>query len=222
LHPVFVALRQTVGKFEIPIDPFLDLLTAFRQDQTVHRYVDWEAVLGYCRYSANPVGRLVLYVCGYADDERQRLSDAICTALQLANFWQDVGRDLDKDRIYIPFDALAAHHFTEKDFVARRFDARYVALMKDLIGRTRELFAAGSSLAKRVTPGLRVDIELFRSGGLAVLDAIEAIGYNTLQRRPTLSRATQAKLLGRALLSSLISRWRGEQEINTFPACRNA
>jgi len=221
-HAVFVALRQTVHEFEIPIDPFLDLLTAFRQDQAVHRYPDWDSVLGYCRYSANPVGRLVLYVCGYADAERQRLSDAICTALQLVNFWQDVGRDLDKDRIYIPLDALAAHDITEQDLVARRFDPRYVALMKNLIGRTRELFAAGSSLTKRVTPELRVDIELFRSGGLAVLDAIEAMGYNTLKRRPTLGRATQAKLLGRALVSSLISRWRGDQEINSFPACRNA
>ena len=108
-HPVFVALRGTIRAFDIPVEPFSDLLIAFRQDQTVHRYPTWSGVLGYCSYSANPVGRLVLYLCGYRDAERQRLSDATCTALQLANFWQDVGRDLEKGRIYIPLEALAAH-----------------------------------------------------------------------------------------------------------------
>ncbi len=118
-------------------------MRAFRQDQRVQRYATWDDVLDYCVYSANPVGRLVLYVCGYRDEERQRLSDFTCTALQLANFWQDVSRDLEKGRIYIPLDALAAHGLSEADIVERRFDARYVALMKDLIARTRELFAAG-------------------------------------------------------------------------------
>ncbi len=202
-HPVFVALAPTVREFDLPIEPFLDLLTAFRQDQTVHRYPTWEDVLGYCRYSANPVGRLVLYLCGYRDAERQRLADFTCTALQLANFWQDVARDLDKDRIYIPLDALAAHGLDAADIVARRFDARYVALMKDLLARTRELFAAGLPLARRVAPELRTDIELFSRGGLAVLDAIQAIGYNTLELRPALSRLMQVRLLG----SALTARW---------------
>ncbi len=203
-HPVFVALAPTVREFDIPIEPFLDLLTAFRQDQTVHLYPTWEDVLGYCRYSANPVGHLVLYLCGYRDAERQRLADFTCTALQLANFWQDVARDLDKDRLYIPLDALAAHGLDAADIVERRFDSRYVALMKDLLARTRELFAAGMRLARLVAPALRTDVELFSRGGLAVLDAIEAIGYNTLQNRPALSRATQMRLLGRALGSRLL------------------
>ncbi|HEX2715868.1 MAG TPA: squalene synthase HpnC, partial [Candidatus Acidoferrales bacterium] len=202
-HPVFIALAPTLRGFDIPIEPFLDLLTAFRQDQTVHRYRTWEDVQGYCRYSANPVGRLVLYLCGYRDAERQRLSDFTCTALQLANFWQDVARDLEKDRIYIPLDALAAHGLSGDDVAAWRFDSRYVALMKDLIARTRTLFAAGRPLVECVKPELRTDIELFSRGGLAVLDAIEAMGYNTLERRPALSRATQAGLLGRALASRL-------------------
>ena len=146
-HPVFIALRQTIRACEIPIEPFSDLLVAFRQDQTVHRYPTWDGVLGYCRYSANPVGRLVLYLCGYRDAGRQQLSDATCTALQLANFWQDVRRDLEKGRIYIPLEALAAHGLTEDDIVARRFDERYVSLMKELIARTRELFAEGLPLA---------------------------------------------------------------------------
>ncbi len=134
---------KRLPRCDIPIEPFSDLLIAFRQDQTVHRYATWDDVLDYCRYSANPVGRLVLYLCGYRDAERQQLSDATCTALQLANFWQDVARDLEKGRIYIPLEALAAHGLTEDDIVPRRFDARYVSLMKELIARTRELFAEG-------------------------------------------------------------------------------
>ncbi len=216
-HPVFVALAPTVREFDIPIQPFLDLLTAFRQDQTVHRYATWEDVLGYCRYSANPVGWLVLYLCGYRDAARQQLSDYTCTALQLANFWQDVARDLEKDRIYIPLDALAAHGLSAADIVARRFDTRYVSLMRDLVGRTRGLFAAGQPLVARVARELRTDVELFSRGGLAVLDAIEAIGYNTLERRPALSRATQARLLGRALLSRLLAPARPDNRGPTSP-----
>jgi len=188
-HAVFVALGDTVKAFDIPIEPFRDLLKAFRQDQTVHRYPDWDSVIGYCRYSANPVGHLVLYLCGYRDAERQKLSDHTCTALQLANFWQDVARDLEKDRIYIPLNALARHGLTEADLFAHRFDNRYVALMKELVARTRELFAAGRPLVERVDAGLRVDIDLFSRGGLAVLDSIESIGYDTLHHRPALSRS---------------------------------
>jgi squalene synthase HpnC len=221
-HPVFVALAATVREFELPIEPFLDLLAAFRQDQTVHRYSTWQDVLSYCRYSANPVGHLVLYLCGYRDPERQELSDFTCTALQLANFWQDVARDLDRDRIYIPLDALAAHGLAADDVVARRFDARYVALTQDLIARTRELFAAGLPLSRRVAPELRVDIELFSRGGLAVLDAIEAIGYNTLERRPALGRSTQARLLGRALVSRLFAPWQSGKGVSPSLAGGNA
>jgi len=213
-HAVFIALADTVRAFDLPIEPFLHLLSAFRQDQTVHRYATWPEVLGYCRYSANPVGRLVLYLCRHRDAERQQLSDFTCTALQLANFWQDIARDLDSDRLYIPLDALAAHGLAAEDIVARRFDARYVALMKDLIARTRELFAAGAPLARRVDSELRMDIELFSRGGLAVLEAIEAIGYNTLERRPALGRSTQARLLGRALLSRLFAPWQSDKGVS--------
>jgi squalene synthase HpnC len=200
-HPVLIALGETIRAKQIPAQPFRDLLRAFRQDQSVHRYATWDGVLDYCVYSANPVGRLVLYLCDYRDAERQRLSDSTCTALQLANFWQDVSRDLEKGRIYIPLDALAAHGLTEEDVVARRFDARYVALMKSLIARTRELFAAGLPLAERVDGTLRIDIELFSRGGLAILDAIESSGYNTLEHRPALTKWTELRLVGRALAS---------------------
>jgi len=205
-HPVLIALRETIRAKDIPLQPFCDLLCAFRQDQTVHRYATWDEVFDYCVYSANPVGRLVLYLCGYRNEARQKLSDSTCTALQLANFWQDVSRDLEKGRIYIPLEALAAHGLTEADIVGKRFDARYTALMKSLISRTREVFRAGQPLTQTVERFLRVDLEMFSGGGLAILDAIEASGYNTLEHRPSLSKWTQAKLLGKTLVVSAFSR----------------
>ncbi len=205
-HPVFVALRETVVAKNIPKQPFADLLRAFRQDQNVKRYATWESMIGYCVYSANPVGRLVLYLCGYRDEERQAMSDATCTALQLANFWQDVSRDLEKGRIYIPLDIAATHGLSEADIVERRFDDRYVSLMKDLIARTRILFAQGAPLAKMVSGRLSVDLEMFSRGGVAVLDAIESMGYDTLHHRPSISKAKQVGLLGRSLLTHLVAR----------------
>ncbi len=205
-HPVFIALRATIVAKDIPREPFADLLKAFRQDQTVKRYPTWDAIMNYCVYSANPVGRLVLYLCGYRDEQRQKLSDATCTALQLANFWQDVSRDLEKGRIYIPLDEAAAHGVTEKDIVERRFDERYATLMKSLIARTRALFAEGAPLSKTVDSRLRVDLELFSKGGLAVLEAIEDMGYDTLHRRPAISKGKQARLLGRALVTRAIAK----------------
>jgi squalene synthase HpnC len=203
-HPVFVALRETILAKDVPRQPFADLLKAFRQDQVVKRYPTWDAVLDYCVYSANPVGRLVLYLCGYRDEERQRLSDATCTALQLANFWQDVSRDLEIGRIYIPLDRAAAHGLSEADIVGKKFDAHYVSLMKELIGTTRGLFEKGMPLAKKVEGKLSVDLEMFSRGGLAVLDAIEAMGYDTLHQRPEVSKVKQVGLLGRALVSHVL------------------
>ncbi len=202
-HPVFVALRQTILAKSIPKEPFADLLKAFRQDQFVKRYQTRDAMIGYCRYSANPVGRLVLYLCGYRDEERQLMSDATCTALQLANFWQDVDRDLEKGRIYIPLDIAAAHGVSENDIVERRFGDNYVALMKDLIARTRILFAQGAPLARMVSGRIRIDLDMFTRGGIAVLDAIEAMGYDTLHMRPSVSKGKQARLLGRAFFAHL-------------------
>ncbi|HEY2548812.1 MAG TPA: squalene synthase HpnC, partial [Candidatus Acidoferrum sp.] len=213
-HPVFVALRETIIAKDIPKQPFADLLRAFRQDQNVKRYPTWDSMIGYCVYSANPVGRLVLYLCGYRDEERQRLSDATCTALQLANFWQDVSRDLEKSRIYIPLDVAASHGVTESDIVGRNFDERYVNLMKDLIARTRTLFAEGAPLAKRVTGRLSVDLEMFTRGGVAVLDAIESIGYDTLHTRPSIGKAKQARLLVRSVIAHLAAKPAPTKSIN--------
>jgi squalene synthase HpnC/squalene synthase HpnD len=203
-HPVFVALRETIVSKNIPKQPFADLLKAFRQDQTVKRYSTWESVLDYCVYSANPVGRLVLYLCGYRDESRQKLSDATCTALQLANFWQDVSRDLEKGRIYIPLDIAAQHGVSEDHIVLRRFSDSYVALMKNLIARTRLLFAEGLPLAQQVKGKLRLDLEMFSRGGIAVLEAIEAQGYDTLHNRPIVSKTKQAALLARILFARIL------------------
>jgi squalene synthase HpnC len=202
-HPVFVALQETVNAKEVPKQPFADLLKAFRQDQVVKRYPSWDAVLDYCKYSANPVGRLVLYLCSYRDEERQKLSDATCSALQLANFWQDVSRDLEKGRIYIPLDRASAHGLSERQIVERKFDERYVALMKELIGYTRALFEKGKLLSRMVSGKLSVDLAMFNRGGVAVLDAIEAIGYDTLNRRPEVSKGKQVRLLGRAIVAHM-------------------
>ena len=204
-HAVFVALHETIIAKDIPKQPFADLLKAFRQDQTVKRYPTWESVLDYCVYSANPVGRLVLYLCGYRDEARQRLSDATCTALQLANFWQDVSRDVEKRRIYIPLDIAGRHCVSEDDIVSRRFSQNYVALMRDLIRSTRALFGEGLPLAQQVEGRLSVDLEMFSRGGMAVLDAIETQGYDTLNRRPSISKAKQASLLAMVLFRRLLS-----------------
>src|SRR5690348_4610911 len=220
-HPVFVALRQTIVAKGIPKEPFADLLKAFRQDQFVKRYKTWDAMIGYCRYSANPVGRLVLYLCGYRDEARQLMSDETCTALQLANFWQDVDRDLEKDRVYIPLDIAATHGVSETDIVERRFGENYVALMKDLIARTRALFAQGAPLARMASGRISIDLDMFTRGGVAVLDAIEAMGYDTLHKRPAVSKGKQARLLGRAFFAHLFqSASRPESPTGGFPIAK--
>src|SRR5437764_3967966 len=132
-HPVFVALAESVRQFNIPQHEFSDLLIAFRQDQTVTRFETFDDILAYCRYSANPVGHLVLYLCGYSDAERQRLSDYTCTALQLANFWQDVTVDIQKDRVYIPLEAMSRCGYTVEDLFARRFTPEFRELMREVV-----------------------------------------------------------------------------------------
>ncbi len=194
-HPVFVALKGTVAKYGIPKQPFADLIRAFIQDRNVSRYQTWDEVLDYCVYSANPVGRLVLYLCGYSDAERQGLSDATCTALQLANFWQDITVDQQKDRVYLPLDLLAKHNYTVDELFAHKFDDRFRAIMREAVDRARELFLAGLPLARILNRRLAVDLELFSRGGMCVLDKIERQGYDVLSRRPKISKVERASLL---------------------------
>ncbi len=194
-HPVFVALRETVARHGIPRQPFADLIAAFVQDQTVTRYRNWDELFGYCRCSANPVGRLVLYLCGYSDAGRQSLSDATCTALQLANFWQDVTVDLEKDRVYIPLDVMARHGYTVEELFARRFTPAFREVMREVVGRARELFHEGLPLVGKVGRRLALDLDLFSRGGLRVLEKIERQDYNVLAARPAISKVERARLL---------------------------
>jgi len=198
-HPVFVALAETARRHELPPEPFGDLIRAFEQDQRVTRYRDWEELFGYCRCSANPVGHLVLYLCGYRDQERQKLSDATCTALQLANFWQDVAADLEKGRIYLPLDLLAKHGCRVEDVEARRFTPAFREAMKEAAGVARGLFEEGLPLVRLVGRRLAIDLELFSRGGMKILDKIKAQDYDVLRRRPAISKTERAGLLLRTL-----------------------
>src|SRR5579862_9195805 len=198
-HPVFVSLRETIARHDLPIEPFDDLITAFEQDQRVTRYRDFEELFEYCRYSANPVGRLVLALCGYRDAERQALSDATCTALQLANHWQDVTVDLLKDRVYLPLDVMERHGYPLEALLARRFDGRFRAAMKDAVAVARELFLKGLPLAGMVDRRLSIDLDLFSRGGLKVLEKIEHQDYNVLGARPAISKIERVGLLLGAL-----------------------
>lgn len=194
-HPVFLALKETVARHAIPQRPFSDLITAFLQDQVVTRYDTWDQLFQYCVNSANPVGHLVLYLCGYSDAARQQLSDATCTGLQMANFWQDVAVDLTKDRIYLPLHLLARHNVTEDDLFAHRATPGFRAAMREAIAKTRELFDQGRPLPALVDSRLALDLELFTQGGLAILKKIETQDYDVLLRRPKISKPERVAIL---------------------------
>ena len=202
-HPVFVALAETIRACGIPKAPFADLLVAFRQDQTVKRYETMDEVLAYCRYSANPVGRLVLYACGEAGDdvreENFRLSDATCTALQLANFWQDVSVDWQKDRVYIPQADMRAHGVTDETIASGNVTDNFRTLMKQEVDYARQLFLDGLPLIDRVGRDLALDLDLFSRGGLEILRAVERRNYDVLSARPAIAKSTKLALALRAL-----------------------
>jgi len=204
-HPVFVALAETVRQFDIPKHEFSDLLIAFRQDQTVTRFETFDDVLAYCRYSANPVGHLVLYVCGYRDPERQQLSDFTCTALQLANFWQDVSVDYAKGRIYLPLEDLRQFGVREDDIANNRNTPAFCTMMKFEVERAREWFRKGLPLVEKVDRELAIDLELFSRGGQEILRAIGKQGYAVLGNRPAISKPRKLALVARAALGKLFS-----------------
>ena len=202
-HPVFVALAETVRQFDIPKHEFSDLLIAFRQDQTITRFETFDDVLGYCRYSANPVGHLVLYLCGYRDAERQQLSDYTCTALQLANFWQDVSVDYDKGRIYLPLESLRRFGVTEEDIAQRNNTSAFRALMKFECERAHDWFRRGLPLVGKVDRELAIDLELFSRGGQETLNAIEKQDYAVLGNRPAISKSRKLALVARAAIGKV-------------------
>lgn len=207
-HPVFVALAGTVRKFEIPKQEFADLLTAFRQDQTTSRYPTFSDLLGYCRNSANPVGHLVLYLCSYRDVERQQLSDYTCTALQLANFWQDVSVDFAKGRIYLPLEDLRRFGVSEVEIQDSKNTAAFREMMRFEVTRAREWFAQGLPLVQKVNGKLAIDIELFSRGGMEILNAIERQDCAVLDRRPVISKARKLALVVQAALRPISLRAR--------------
>jgi squalene synthase HpnC len=205
-HPVFVALRETIRECDIPRQPFADLLAAFRQDQTMRRYETFTDLLGYCRCSANPVGRLVLYACGYHDEYRQQLSDYTCTALQLANFWQDVKVDYARGRIYLPLEDLRQFGVSENDIARPWATPPFRELMRFQITRAREWFARGMPLARQVDRKLAIDIELFTRGGQEILNAIERRRFDVLKARPAISKPRKFWLVARAALKASLIR----------------
>ena len=187
-HPVMIALRETIRRFAIPPEPFLDLLVAFEQDQRVKRYATFDQLLGYCRNSANPVGHLVLYLFECFDAKRAALADEVCTGLQLANFWQDVARDLAIGRVYLPAEDRARFGYTDDDLAARRFTPAFRELMRFEVDRARGYFDRGEALLPLLPREARVDVDLFIAGGRAILRAIERIDYDVWSRRPEVTR----------------------------------
>lgn len=205
-HPVYVALRETVERHGLPAEPFRDLIRAFVQDQAVTRYQTYTELFDYCRLSANPVGRLVLYLCGYKDEERRRLSDATCTALQLANHWQDISVDLEKDRVYLPVEALDRHGSSLADVLGRRATPGFRAALCEAADVARRLFHQGLPLARMVGGRLAVDVDLFSRGGLLILDKIDRQDYDIFSRRPHVTKTERIRLLISALARVALSR----------------
>ncbi len=203
-HPVFIALAETSRELQLPIRPFRDLLSAFKQDVVKRRYESFDEVLDYCARSANPIGRLVLLLFGYRDERLHRLSDYVCTGLQLANFWQDVEVDIQKGRIYLPQDEMARFGVGVDDLRKRRFSDGYAALMKFQVERAKRLFEHGRTLPSLVRGRLALELRLTWLGGMRILERIEDLGYDTLNARPKITTSDQIRLLARALVSQLI------------------
>ena len=207
-HPVFIALRETVAKLSIPIESLQNLLTAFKMDVTKNRFSDFDDVLHYCRHSADPVGRLVLMIFGYRDEKLFQLSDYICTALQLANFWQDIAIDFKKNRIYIPQSDLRKFGYTEADLQKGIVDERFQALIQFEIERTRKLFYEGAELPNLVDRDLRLELKLVWFGGMKILRKIERVHFDVFCRRPTINVGNKLMILLNALFRKDLSRYK--------------
>jgi squalene synthase HpnC len=202
-HPVFVALHETIRECNPPRQLFADLLLAFRMDQVKTEYESWEELLEYSHYSANPVGRLVLWVCGYREEPLALLSDKVCTALQLANFWQDVVEDKERGRRYLPGDAMMRFGVEEGQIEGRVFTPEFRAMVESLVVRTREMLLEGGEISKHVDKELAVVLDLFRKGGEAILKGITAQDFDVLRGRPVVSKTRKLGLLVEALVGKL-------------------
>jgi len=198
--PIFLALGDTIGRCSLPVELLHDLLSAFRQDVTVHRYATWADVDDYCRRSANPVGRLVLRVAGVHDAGADRASDEVCTALQLANFWQDLGRDWRNGRLYVPFEEVDRHGASIESLDRGSWSREWTATLRACVDRTRRLFDRGRPVADAVRGRLRWELRATWLGGVRILEKIEALGYDTLRQRPKLGARDAALIAPRLLL----------------------
>jgi squalene synthase HpnC len=205
LHPVYVALQPTIAECKLPMQPFDDLISAFEQDQVYTHHASLGTLEHYSRYSANPVGRLVLLVSGYKSEELMLLSDDICTGLQLANFYQDIVEDSERGRRYIPADAMQQFGVTDEQILGRRFDANFRTMMQFLVDDARARLTRGQCIVPLVDRDLAATLSLFVKGGHAILDAIAAQDYNTLKSRPVVTKTAKLRLLGGALVGKLAS-----------------
>ncbi len=194
-HPYFIALQSTIKQFDIPREPFEKLIEANRRDQRILKHPSFDELLEYCEHSANPVGHLVLYVFGHREPELHEIANNTCTALQLANFWQDVVRDHEIGRIYLPADDMKTFGVTEATVQDRIATPEFKALMKFQVDRTRQFFIKGYELVKLVQGQARIDLALFTGGGLTVLRAIEKLDYDVLSKRPEVSKISKFRLL---------------------------
>lgn len=202
-HPVFVALHETVRECGVPRELFADLLVAFRMDQVKTAYETWDELLEYSHYSANPVGRMVLWVCGYREESLALLSDKVCTALQLANFWQDVTEDADRGRRYIPAVDMERFGVEDGQIEGRVFTPEFGAMIRSLVVRTREMLHEGGVISSHVDKELAVTLDLFRKGGDAILDGITKANFDVLRGRPVVSKAKKLGLLARAFIAKM-------------------
>ncbi|MBL4884734.1 MAG: squalene synthase HpnC [Planctomycetaceae bacterium] len=202
VHPVYVALKQTAADYSLPEKPFHDLITAFERDQSQPRYESFEDLVDYCQYSANPVGRILLHLMDCADEKSLELSDSMCTGLQLINFWQDVARDWEIGRVYLPQQDMQKYGVTEQMIQSKQSNQQFIELMKFQVDRAEQYLKNGLELGNRVPGKMRFDIRLFALGGLCLCDKIRAINYRVLEQRPKVSKFDLPKLVWRA--------WRGK------------
>ena len=201
-HPILIALQGTIQKYNLPLEPFRNLIEAFKQDQFKQRYSSYEGLLEYCRHSANPVGRIYLMLFGYREESMFQLSDKICSGLQLTNFWQDVSVDLQKGRIYLPIEDIQKFGCSIHEIERKKYDSRFRKLMKFEVDRTWNLFKEGADLEKALPKKLALEIKLFRKGGEAVLKKIERMNYNVLIKRPALTGINKGSIFLKTIIST--------------------
>lgn len=200
VDPIFIALKETIKRHDIPVDLLKDLIAAFKMDIVNRRYQKMSDLLTYCRYSANPVGRIVLHLFGHKDPELHRLSDFICTALQLTNFWQDIAIDLEKDRVYLPIEDMEQFGYTVQDLKAHVVNDAFRNLLASEIGFTRGLFQKGLLICGMVGTRLSLELKAVWSGGMKILDKIEDNGYDVFNKRPVITIFDKIKIVSKALV----------------------